>query len=63
MPNSGSQTSQRLLKYPLAVSKCSVQAGVYAKCVVDNSENLRKDNCLREFNEFKACVNNALKKK
>lgn len=63
MPNSSPQTSQRLLRYPVAVSKCSIQASAYAKCVVDNSDNLKKDNCLKQFTEFKACVQNALQKK
>lgn len=57
------QTTQRLLKFPTAVAKCSVQARVYAKCVAESSENLKKNTCLKEFTEFNNCFQNALKKK
>ena len=30
----------------------------YAKCIVANSENLKKDNCVKEFKEFQNCVKN-----
>jgi hypothetical protein len=63
MQNGSSQASQRLLRYPLAVSKCSVQASAYGKCVVDNSDNLKKDHCSKQFTEFKTCIQNALKTK
>jgi len=39
------------------------QATNYAKCVVNNSENLKKDHCAKEFAEFKDCIKNALTKK
>jgi len=67
MPTSSSiptgQTSQRLLRYSSATVKCSVQASAYAKCVVKNSDNLQKDNCVKEFTEFKNCIQNVIKKK
>lgn len=56
------QPSPKLLQYSTAIAKCSVQATLYAKCVVEKSETIKKDACLKEFNDFKACFKNAIKK-
>lgn len=37
---------------------CFYQSVAYAKCVVENSESLKKDNCAKEFIEFKNCFKN-----
>jgi hypothetical protein len=58
------QTPQRLLvRYSAAVTKCSTQSIAYAKCIVANSENLKKENCAKEFKEFQNCVKNVISKK
>ncbi len=49
---------QRLTKYSTSIAKCASQSLAYAKCVVANSENLKKDACVSEFNLFKDCVKN-----
>lgn len=66
MPNTNSTSikpAQRLLKYSSAIGECSAFASAYAKCIVLNTENLKKNDCLKEFTLFKDCVKNALQKK
>lgn len=61
---SSAQKPPRLLvKYSAAVTKCSIQSVAYAKCIVANSDNLKKENCAKEFKEFQNCVKNAISKK
>jgi len=59
MPSTNnSQTSQRLFKYSSAIANCSTPASLYAKCIVEKTENLKKDDCLKEFQQFKDCIKN-----
>ena len=64
MPNTGStvntaQTSKRLLvRFAPAISNCSTHSIAYAKCVANYSENIKKDSCAKEFQEFRNCVKN-----
>ena len=58
MPNNNNQAAQRLTKYSAAIAQCSTYCTTYAKCIVQNTENLKKDNCVKEFNQFKDCVKN-----
>ena len=64
MPNTGSsvntaQTSKRLLvRFAPAISNCSTLSVAYAKCVTTNSDNIKKDSCAKEFQEFRNCVKN-----
>jgi hypothetical protein len=51
-----------LLKYSSAFKSCSTEASLYAKCVVNSGENLKQDNCLKEFNQLKTCIQNAFHK-
>ncbi|XP_077283715.1 NADH dehydrogenase [ubiquinone] 1 alpha subcomplex assembly factor 8 [Arctopsyche grandis] len=50
----------RLRMYPQLLAKCSESAGVYAKCVTQNS-SVKKDDCLKEFENFKTCLIKASK--
>lgn len=54
---------QRLTKYSTAIAQCSTYCTAYAKCIVTHTENLKKDTCVNEFNQFRDCVKNALQKK
>lgn len=66
MPSTNSasiQPAQRLIKYSASFAQCSAFASAYAKCIVSNTENLKKDDCLKEFTLFKDCVKNAVQKK
>jgi hypothetical protein len=61
MPNiNNSQSNQRLFKYSSAIAHCSAAGSVYAKCIVQNTENLKKDDCLKEFQQFKDCIKNVI---
>lgn len=49
------KAKERIRKYPTLVLQCRETASVYAACVV-NKHNLKKDDCRKEFDEFKACL-------
>ena len=40
------------------INYCIKKSSAYAKCIVSNTDNLKKDNCLKEFTEFKHCIKN-----
>lgn len=64
MPNTQTQpVVQRLTRLSTSIAQCSTQSAAYARCIVTHSEDLKKDTCLNEFNQFRDCVKNALKKK
>ncbi|PKY44194.1 hypothetical protein RhiirA4_541662 [Rhizophagus irregularis] len=39
-----------------AVSKCSLQATTYAKCVSSQLDSIHHNACYKEFLDFKLCV-------
>ena len=49
---------QRLRGFPQLVADCGPAAVRYAKCVVSR-DDLKKDACLQEFNEFRKCLHRA----
>lgn len=51
---------ERLAKYPMLFAKCSKQASLYAKCVLLTDE-VKKDDCAKEFKEFSICLQSAAK--
>jgi hypothetical protein len=53
-----SENRRKLLKYSTSLAKCTVEASDYAKCIASRGDNLSKDNCLKEFNLLKSCVQN-----
>lgn len=61
-PGENIELKRRLLKYSKLIPKCALEASTYAKCVVNKGDNLKKDNCLKEFNQFKNCIKNASSK-
>ncbi|XP_060796000.1 NADH dehydrogenase [ubiquinone] 1 alpha subcomplex assembly factor 8 [Neoarius graeffei] len=55
-------TRERMRRFPELLSRCSVEAAVYGKCVVSTTtgkQELRKDLCLKEFEALKTCFINA----
>lgn len=50
-----SKAKQRFKQYPLIFGKCGKEASAYATCVL-KQDNLMKDNCVSEFQGFKACL-------
>lgn len=54
------KAKERFAKYPLVFVKCSKQATLYARCVLLN-EDVKKDECTKEFQEFKSCLQSAAK--
>lgn len=59
--DSVAKARERFAKYPLIYAKCSKQGAVYAKCVLVKEDSVKKDDCLKEFQEFKACLHSAAK--
>lgn len=51
---------ERLAKFPLIFAKCSKQSAVYAHCVLVKEE-VKKDDCAKEFKEFYTCLQSAAK--
>ncbi|RCH80326.1 hypothetical protein CU098_004056 [Rhizopus stolonifer] len=45
------------------VASCPVQAAAYGKCITSNYKNVTKEMCQVEFQAFKQCVQQAMKKK
>ncbi|KAL0810443.1 hypothetical protein ABMA28_010582 [Loxostege sticticalis] len=56
-----SKARERFAKYPLIFAKCTKQATLYAKCVLHRDDSLKKDDCAKEFQEFKVCLKSAAK--
>lgn len=52
---------ERLAKYPLLFAKCSKQGTLYARCVLLKEDSVKKDDCAKEFQDFKSCLQFAAK--
>jgi hypothetical protein len=50
------KAKDRLSKYPILVAKCSTAASVYAKCVTEDFNKVKKHACDKEFQDFKKCL-------
>ena len=46
----------RLGSYPAYLAACSAEAAAYAKCVAPHMGEVKRDQCLPQFEAFKACV-------
>lgn len=55
------RTKQRIAQLPYLFGQCSTQGANYAKCVTIK-ENVKRNDCLKEFNAFKECLHKAAKK-
>lgn len=49
------KAKERFRKYPIVVAQCHESGAKYAACVLAKS-NLEKNDCEKEFTEFKACL-------
>ena len=56
------KAKNRLKKYPLLILDCQQQGALYAKCVINNGD-IKKNDCLKEFEEFKNCLLKAATKR
>ncbi|XP_022828448.1 uncharacterized protein LOC111357889 [Spodoptera litura] len=56
-----SKAKERLAKYPVVFAKCSKQSVLYARCVLLKEGSVKKDDCAKEFQEFKTCLYSAAK--
>lgn len=56
-----SKAKERLAKYPVIFAKCSKQSVLYARCVLLKEGSVKKDDCAKEFEEFKGCLYSAAK--
>ncbi|KAI7870828.1 hypothetical protein BDF14DRAFT_1417484 [Spinellus fusiger] len=45
------------------VMTCSSQASVYGRCITNSYKDVQKDMCLKEFQLFKECVQQSIKKR
>lgn len=55
------RAKERFAKYPIVFSKCSKQASLYARCVLLREDSIKRDDCVKEFKEFQACLTSAAK--
>lgn len=55
------KAKERLAKYPVVFAKCSKQSVLYARCVLLKEGSVKKDDCAKEFQEFKTCLYSAAK--
>lgn len=55
------KASNRFRKYPLLLADCKKEATAYANCVV-NSDNIKFNECAKQFSSFKKCLQNAAMK-
>lgn len=46
----------RLAQYPILLSKCSVQAATYGRCVGTHLDGIEKDQCSKEFKQLMDCI-------
>jgi len=49
-------------KFAQAVSKCSVEAAAYGKCIVADYQSVHQDMCAKEFMRLKDCYLRVAKK-
>jgi hypothetical protein len=62
MPNEnrlGQTAASKLRLFPKALTACSAEASLYAKCVL-MKEGISKNDCSDEFRKFSACVRKSL---
>ncbi|XP_072933909.1 uncharacterized protein [Epargyreus clarus] len=59
--DSVSKARERFAKYPIIFAKCSKQGAFYARCVLLKEDSVKKDECAKEFQEFKTCLQAAAK--
>lgn len=45
------------------VATCPAQATAYGQCILANYKDATKDMCQKEFQAFKSCVQQAMKRK
>lgn len=50
-----SKAKQRFRQYPIILSKCTVEASKYAKCVLKKG-SVELNDCSEEFRLFKNCL-------
>ncbi|KAJ0170502.1 hypothetical protein K1T71_013876 [Dendrolimus kikuchii] len=55
------RAKERFAKYPVVFAKCSKQASLYAQCVLIKEDSVKKDDCAKEFQEFRSCLQSAAK--
>lgn len=55
------RTNVRIKDYASLIGKCSTQAAKYATCVTSDFA-VKHNACEKEFNEFKNCLKNFVKK-
>ncbi|XP_034837703.1 uncharacterized protein [Maniola hyperantus] len=55
------KAKDRFAKYPLIYAKCAKQGSLYARCVLLREDSVKKDDCVKEFQEFNACLQIASK--
>ena len=53
---------QRIQTFPKLLSLCSSEAAVYGKCVARKYEDIAPNACMKEFQMFRACLNDAARK-
>jgi NADH dehydrogenase [ubiquinone] 1 alpha subcomplex assembly factor 8 len=51
-----------LLKYSKLFTQCSAEASLYGKCVSLKADNIKKESCAKEFEQFKNCIKNVSRK-
>lgn len=57
------KAKNRMQQLPGLLMDCKAEASVYAKCVI-RSEDVKKNDCQNEFNDFLECIRkNAAKRK
>ena len=52
---------KRLQTFPKLLTNCNAEAAIYGKCVARKHEDIAPNTCLKEFQLFKECLNNAAK--
>lgn len=55
------KAKERFAKYPLIFAKCSKEGTLYARCVLLKEDTVKKDDCAKEFQELKNCLQLAAK--
>ncbi|CAB0045088.1 unnamed protein product [Trichogramma brassicae] len=49
------RSKERMKKFPILVAQCHKQGSAYAACVI-SKRNLKKDDCIKEFESFRNCL-------
>ncbi|KAK2144745.1 hypothetical protein LSH36_734g01013 [Paralvinella palmiformis] len=52
----------RMKSFPKALVSCSAEATIYAKCV-STRNNLKKDDCQKQFVAMKTCFEKVMKRR